>query len=322
MSRMNLSVTIEGLFGLTWPRWKRLVTTIEQLGFSGLFRSDHFVSIQPPDQDALESVVSLTYLAATSQRLHFGSLVAPLSFRDPVMLARQAMALDDLSGGRMILGVGAGWMEREHKMFGYPLGDVPTRLMRLEEGLEVITRLIRSCAPVNFDGRFFQLHEAQLLPRPQRIPPVLVGGNGPKRLLPLVARYADIWNCQLATPEVFAKLSAQLDQRLCSEGRQPNQVRRTVMVPVICWRDHDELTERLSSIRRAFSGFGGAPDPALLGFLRSTFGMIDGAPEHVIEQLKRYATAGADELIVQWFSMDDIEGLEILASDILPQVTT
>ena len=145
---MKISVTIEGMTGLTWPRWKRLTNAIEQLGFAAPVRSDHYTLTAPPDLDSLEMVVSLTYLATHSQRVHFGSLVAPLSFRDPIMLARQAMAIDDLSGGRMILGVGAGWLEREHTMFGYNLGDVSTRLTRCEEGLEVITRLIRSGDPV------------------------------------------------------------------------------------------------------------------------------------------------------------------------------
>jgi len=95
-----------------------LVSATEKLGFAGLFLSDHFTWDSPPDQDALEMVTSLTYLADHSQQLHFGPLVAPLSFRDPIMLARQAMALNDLSNGRMILGVGAGWNEREHTMFG------------------------------------------------------------------------------------------------------------------------------------------------------------------------------------------------------------
>ncbi len=152
---MKLSITIEG--NCTWPRWKRLVNEIEQMGFAGLFRSDHFTWPDPPEPDLLELIVSLTYLASQSQRLHFGSLVAPLSFRDPIFLARQAMAVDDLSGGRMILGVGAGWVEREHAMLGYNIGDVSSRLDRLEEGLEVITRLIRRDEPVTFEGLFYQL---------------------------------------------------------------------------------------------------------------------------------------------------------------------
>ena len=115
---MQLSITIEGQFGLTWSAWQRLTIEIERMGFAGIFRSDHLTQIGPPNMAALEALVSLAYLAGNSRTIHFGTLVAPLSFRDPILLARQAMAIDDLSGGRMILGVGAGWMEREHTMFG------------------------------------------------------------------------------------------------------------------------------------------------------------------------------------------------------------
>ena len=185
-----LSIMIEGQDGLTWPRWKRLVTEVESLGFAGLFRSDHFTNPQPPDKDSLEMIVSLAYLADHTQRIHFGPLVSPVSFRHPTLLARQAAALDDLSNGRMILGLGAGWQEREHSLFGHELGDIPTRMARYEEGLEVVTRLLHSDEPVTFEGKFFQLRGATLLPRPQRSggPEILIGGNGVKRTLPLAAR--------------------------------------------------------------------------------------------------------------------------------------
>ena len=135
-----LSVTIEAQEGLTWPGWRRLVGEVERLGFAGLYRSDHFRTLRPPHRGALELVASLAYLADHTRRVRFGPLVAPLSFRDPVHLAHQAAALDDLSGGRMVLGVGAGWVASEHEMFGYALGDPATRLDRLGEGLAVLTR--------------------------------------------------------------------------------------------------------------------------------------------------------------------------------------
>src|SRR2546428_14005121 len=218
-----ISIMIEGQNGLTWPRWKRIVKEVEELGFAGLFRSDHFTNATPPDKDSLEMIVSLTYLADHSQRLHFGPLVAPISFRDPRMLARQAAALDDLSGGRMILGVGAGWQEREHRLFGYNLGDLRTRMARLEEGLEVITRLLRSEEPITYEGKFFRLRGAALLPRPQRSggSPILIGGNSSQHTLPLVARYADIWNANFITPGAFQERSAMLDQLLHAAGRNP-----------------------------------------------------------------------------------------------------
>lgn len=187
---MKISISVEGVFGfLDWPRWQHLITEIEALGFAGIFLSDHFGIPDLPGKDALELVTGLTYLADHTTRVHVGSLVAPLSFRDPVLLARQAAAIDALSGGRMILGLGAGGNAAEHTMFGYTLGDVTTRMDRLAEGLAVITGLLRSDAPLNYEGRFYHLREAVLV-GPKRVggPPILIGGRGPKRTLPLVAR--------------------------------------------------------------------------------------------------------------------------------------
>ena len=173
-----------------------------------------------PDYPSLELGVALAYAADHTERVRFGPMVAPLSFRDPVLLARQATALDELSGGRLVLGVDAGWMVREHDMFGYDLGDVPTRLDRLEEGLQVLTGLLRSDGPVSYDGRFFRLREAVLSgPRRPGGPPVMVGSSGPRRGLPLVARYADVWNAQQLTPEQVRERSAVLDRLLGAAGR-------------------------------------------------------------------------------------------------------
>ncbi len=139
-----LSIMIEGQNGLTWPHWKRIVREVEDLGFAGLFRSDHFKHAQPPDDDSLEMIVSLTYLADYTQRIHFGSLVAPVTFRDPALLARQAAALDDLSGGRLILGVGAGWQAREHHLLGITSEMCPPAWHACRKGL----RSSRDCCVV------------------------------------------------------------------------------------------------------------------------------------------------------------------------------
>ena len=320
-----LSIQVEGSFGLTWPLWKQLATEVEKLGFAGLYRSDHF-NAPPAHADALELVVSLTYLADHTERIHFGSLVAPLSFRDPVMLARQAAALDDLSGGRMILGIGAGWIEREHTMFGYDLGDVGMRMTRLGEGLEVITRLLRSEEPATYTGRFYQLRSAALRPRPQRPggPPLLVGGTGRRRALPLVARYADIWNAAGVAPDEFRTLSAYLDELVREAGRQPGDVKRTLMVPVFCGRDKAELDQRMIELQRIFPYVAHSSPDALLNLARTQFRAmfrpIVGTPEQVVEQIRAYERAGVEELMVQCFVLDDLAGLRLLAEQVLPQL--
>jgi alkanesulfonate monooxygenase SsuD/methylene tetrahydromethanopterin reductase-like flavin-dependent oxidoreductase (luciferase family) len=318
---IELSISIQGLCGLTWPTWKRLVETVERLGFAGLFCTDHFTLQGASTADSLEPIVALTYLADHTQRIHFGPLVAPLSFRDPVMLARQAAVLGELSGGRMWLGVGAGWMDYEHHMFGYHLGDMATRMARFAEGLEVITRLLQSAEPVSYAGQFYQLHEATLHPRPQPPggPPILVGGKGPRRSLPLVARYADIWNATRLTLDEFRVRSAQLDELARIAGRAPGAIKRTVMIPVLCGRDRADLERRVQGVRQLFPDFVDMPLDALLDDMREMFGaMIVGAPDEVRSAMRAYADAGVEELIVQWFGMEDLEGLQLLAEQVLP----
>jgi F420-dependent oxidoreductase-like protein len=316
-----LSIMIEAQDGLTWPRWKRLVAEVERLGFAGLFRSDHFTNAGPPDKDSLEMVVSLTYLADHTQRIHFGPMVAPLSFRNPTLLARQAAALDDLSSGRMILGLGAGWQEREHRLFGHDLGDVPTRMARLTEGLEVITRLLRSDEPVTFEGRFFQLHSATLLPRPQRSggPSILVGGNGFKRTLPLAARYATIWNGTFLTPNNFQQRSRALDELLRTAGRRPEDVRRTMMLTLFFGRDMQELDRRLSW-RHHQPELANKPLDAVIETLSAEGRALVGTPDMLVKQIHSYANVGVEELMLQWFDQDDIEGLRAFAASVLPHV--
>ncbi|MFL5629496.1 MAG: TIGR03560 family F420-dependent LLM class oxidoreductase [Ktedonobacteraceae bacterium] len=316
-----ISIMIEGQMGVTWPHWKRLVAEVEELGFVGMFRSDHFTNARPPDRDSLETIVSLTYLADHTQRIHFGPLVAPFSFRHPVFLARQGAAIDDLSNGRMILGLGAGWQEREHYLFGFDLGDLPTRMERFHEGLEVVTRLLKSAEPVSYQGAFYQLREAMLLPRPQRPggPPILIGGNGPRRTLPLVARYADIWNAAFLPPAEFRSRSTQLDKLLLEAGRKPEDVRRTLMRAVFFGRDRAELERRLRSFTNQ-PDYAGKSIDDIVHTMTTQHYEIAGTADMIIEQIKTYAAAGVEELMLQWFDIDDIDGLRAFAASVLPHV--
>lgn len=318
---VDVSLMIEGQNGLTWPHWKRLVAEADSLGFAGLFRSDHFTNASPPDKDSLEMIVSLTYLADHTQHIHFGPLVAPASFRHPALLARQAAALDDLSGGRMILGIGSGWQEREHRIFGFKLGDVPTRMQRLEEALEVITRLLRSDEPVSFEGRFFRLDGTILLPRPQRPggPPILIGGTGRKRTLPLVARYANIWNSPYLTPDAFRKLSSYLDTLLQAAGRQPSEVRRTMMLTAFFGRDKAELDRRLA-FRHSRPELADLPLEQVVEKIASEGRAVVGNAEQIVSQIQAYAQAGVDELMLQWFDIEDSDGLHAFATSVLPRL--
>jgi F420-dependent oxidoreductase-like protein len=301
---MDIAIMIEGQDGLNWPRWQRIAQAVEDLGFAGLYRSDHFTNAGPPDKDSLELWLSLAWLASHTARIEFGPLVTPVSFRHPAFTARIASQLDDLAGGRLTLGVGAGWQEREHTAFGFDLLPMGERMDRFEEGLEVMSRLLRSEAPASFSGRYYTLHEAVLLPRPLRPggPPILIGGNGPQRTLPLVARYADEWNAVYIPPARFAELSSRLDSLLAEQNRPASAVRRSLMTGLVSGRDEAELSARLQG-----------RDPAAL----RERGVIVGTPGAVIDQLGELAQAGVQRVMLQWLALDDMEGLEALAAAIL-----
>lgn len=303
----EMAIMIEGQNGLTWPRWQRIARTVEEAGFAGLFRSDHYTNGRPPDLESLELWTSLTWLAGNTQRIEFGPLVSPVSFREPTMTARMAAAVDDLSGGRLTLGLGAGWQEREHHNFGHQLLAPPARMDRFEEGLEVIIRLLRSDEPVSFSGDYYTLHEAILLPRPQRAggPPILIGGNGEQRTLPLTARYADEWNAVFVSAARYADLNSRLDELLVAEGRQPEDVRRSIMTGAVFARDEAGLQRKLQSYSRSAQE------------LRES-GMIVGSGDEIVEQVAAFASAGAARVMLQWLTLDDIDGLEALAETLLP----
>ena len=179
---IEVAIQVEGQFGLTWPRWQRIARAVEDLGFVGLYRSDHYTDADPPDMDCLELWVSLTWLASHTENIKFGPMVSPVSFRQPTMTARMAAAVDDLGNGRLTLGLGAGWQVREHHNFGWDLLDLEGRFARWEEALQIISHLLQKDEPLDFNGAYYQLHEAVVLPQTQCPggPPILIGGNGPR----------------------------------------------------------------------------------------------------------------------------------------------
>jgi F420-dependent oxidoreductase-like protein len=306
---IDICIMLEGQDGLNWPRWQRLVRAVEDLGYAGLFRSDHFTNANPPDKDSLELWVSFTWLASHTRRIEFGPLVSPVSFRHPVFTARMGAAVDDLSGGRLALGLGAGWQEREHQAFGFDLLPIDERFARFAEGLEVVTRLLRSDTPVSFAGEYYQLREASLLPRPARPdgPPLLIGGNGLERTLPLAARYASEWNGVYLSPQEYARRSARLDELLREAGRQPSEVRRSLMTGVVFGRNPAEVEAK------AHQRSGGRHTPEAL---RRRGAVVGTAPE-IAGQLGRLAEAGVQRVMLQWLDLDDLEGLEAMARGIL-----
>lgn len=306
---IEIAIMIEGQNGLNWPLWQRLARAVEELGFAGLYRSDHYTNANPPDLDSLELWISLTWLASHTKRIEFGPLVSPVSFRHPTMTARMASAVDDLSGGRLNLGLGAGWQEREHTHYGRELLEVTDRFHRFQEGLDVITLLLENDDPVDYEGDYFRLQEATLLPRPQRPggPPITIGGNGVKLTLPLVARYANEWNGVYVTSDRYAELNSRLDEYLLHRERKPADVRRSLMVGCEFGRDEKEVKQK---VKARTSG------KQTQSELRQR-GLVVGTAEQIAEQINAYSQAGVQRIMLQWLDLDDLERLEALAKGIL-----
>jgi F420-dependent oxidoreductase-like protein len=302
---LEVAIMIEGQNGLNWGNWQRLATAVEQLGFAGLYRSDHYTNANPPDKDSLELWVSLTWLASHTSRIEFGPLVSPVSFRQPTMTARMAAAVDDLAGGRLHLGLGAGWQEREHNNFGWDLLEIAPRFDRFEEGLQIISHLLTSPEPLDFQGNYYRTQEAVLLPRPQRPggPPIVIGGNGPLRTLPLVAKYAQEWNALFIPPPKFAGLSSQLDEMIVVNGREPAEVRRSLMTGLRFGQTPAELEKKL-------------PPNRTVAELQA-LGMVVGTGAQVLDQLHQFAAAGVQRIMLQWLDLEDLDGLGALAEAVL-----
>jgi len=303
---MEIAIMIEGQNGLNWARWQKIAHLVEELGFVGLYRSDHFTNGSPPDLDSLELWTSLTWLADNTKRIEFGPLVTPFSFRHPAFTARMAAAVDDLSGGRLTLGMGAGWQDREHNLFGFDLLEPGPRYDRFEEGLEVVTRLLQSDEPMTFDGHYYQVRGGTLLPRPQRRggPRILIGGDGGQRMRSLVAKYAVEWNCVMLLPNVFAKRSQLLTEALIAAGRDPKSVRRSMMTNCTFGKDEAALKEKLAARKRSVEEL-------------QARGAVAGSPSQVQDQLQVLEEAGVQRIMLQWLDLDDLAGLEALAKSVL-----
>jgi F420-dependent oxidoreductase-like protein len=304
---IEVAIMVEGQEGIGWDRWHRLALAVEDLGYAALNRSDHFPYEKTGQyKDGLELWASLTWLADNTKRIEFGPLVSPFSFRHPVITAWQASAVDNLAGGRLRLGLGAGWNEWEHETFGFELLDTDRRFVRFEEGLEVVTRLLRNEEPVSFSGEVYRLRDAMLLPRSPRPggPPIVIGGNGMRRTLPLVARFADEWNAVFITADEFVELNDRLDGLVDVAGRARDQVRRTLMTRVIFGRTDADVERKLD---------GEARDqlPAAI---------LAGTADEIVDRLGRLSEAGVQRVMLQWLEVDDIDGLEAMAHSVLPQL--
>jgi alkanesulfonate monooxygenase SsuD/methylene tetrahydromethanopterin reductase-like flavin-dependent oxidoreductase (luciferase family) len=294
---------IEGQEGLSWQRWRAICEDADSLGFASLRRSDHLISLAgEPDRDCVECWTSLALAAEWTKRIEFGPMVSPMTFRLPSVLAKMAAAVDALSGGRLLLGVGAGWNENEHMIFDIPFFSERERFDRLESG---ITTMREIWSKTN--------------PKPARNPiPLLIGGRGPKRTMPLAARVAAEWNFSRLDADQFRQLSRVLEERCREIGRDPSTIKRSVMATYIIGRDRDELRERALKLGDVMTSLKGKGADEILQTMRSR--AFVGTPEEIAEQLREHAKLGVDLFMLQHFVLDDAEALHLLAEEVLPAV--
>lgn len=308
----EIGIMIEGQEDLTWDRLFRLAETVEALGFAFLFRSDHLTSLAGlAKRESLALWPSLTALALRTQRIRFGPMVCSMTFRHPAMVAKMAAAVSVLSGGRLDLGLGAGWFAGEHAMFGHNFPPYATRLEMLAEGASVIKALWSGQATI-FNGSHYRLEAAESYPLPVEMAPSLIMGGKGQKTLQVVARHATEWNCSYVGLADFQAKSAQLDETCVAVGRDPASLRRSVMIPFVIGPDQAGVQNRIEAHRKMF------PDlPANLAEWQAA-GFVGGLPGDVIEQLKAFEAAGVERFMLQHNDLDDLTSLERLADEVLP----
>jgi F420-dependent oxidoreductase-like protein len=233
-THVRVALMIEGQDGVTWEQWLMLARTAEDAGIEALFRSDHYSSPRGHGRlGSLDAWTTLAALAAATERIRLGTLVSPVTFRHPSQLARAVTTVDHVSGGRVELGMGAGWMDVEHRAFGFPFPPLPDRMAMLAEQAEIVHRQWTEDS-FDFGGRFYELRDARALPKPVQRPhpPLVIGGKGKRRSLAIAARWADEYNTFYEGPDFIRKLRPRLDEALRGEGRDPASVPLSLMTPV------------------------------------------------------------------------------------------
>lgn len=297
--KVGLIITpVEDRGGTTTPSWRDIATrakVAEEVGFDSIWISDHLIHRFPgvPDYGIWEAWSLVSALAATTSRVQIGTWVLSAGFRNPALLAKMADTVDEISGGRLILGIGSGWHEPEYAAFGFPFDN---RIARFEEAITIIAGLLRD-GHIDYAGRFSQARDCELRPRGPRLTgaPIMIGtiggtplarrvnvpGGSPK-MLDLVARYADIWNCPwINNPAEVPAIMAMVDDACLAVGRDPATLPRT------------------HGLMLNLPGWASEPGSSVIREGRLAMGAVDGTPEQHAELLLRFAEAGIDEVHVQ-----------------------
>jgi alkanesulfonate monooxygenase SsuD/methylene tetrahydromethanopterin reductase-like flavin-dependent oxidoreductase (luciferase family) len=308
---VRLALMIEGQEGVTWDDWVALAEACEERGVEALFRSDHYISGFDETRPVLDAWSTIAGLAARTTRLQFGTLVSPVTFRHPSLLARGAATADEISGGRVTLGIGAGWMEREHEAYGFEFWTARERVARLGEQLEIVHRLLRD-ETVDFDGTYYALRGAPGLRRSDM--PILVGGSAKPGTVGPAVKFADEYNTFFANTDEIRARKHTLDEACERAGRDPATLRYSLMAPLVVGRDEREVLE---SARRIGTRFGRDPQQVLERY--GEFGPV-GTVEQVVERLKQIDEIGYERVMLQHLAHQDLETVALIGRELAPAV--
>ncbi|MEU9402735.1 LLM class F420-dependent oxidoreductase [Streptomyces sp. SID4985] len=307
---MDLRIFTEPQQGATYDTLLTVAKATEDLGFDAFFRSDHYlrmgnVSGLPGPTDAW---ITLAGLARETRRIRLGTLMTAGTFRLPGVLAIQVAQVDQMSGGRVELGLGAGWFEEEHKAYGIPFPK--DKFARLEEQLEVVTGLWATEAGKTYDfhGKYYDLTESPALPKPaQSKIPVIIGGHGAKRTPRLAARYASEFNIPFASVEDSARQFGRVRAAAEEEGRAPDSLVYSNALVVCVGRDDQEVARRAAAIGRE-------PEELKANGLA-------GTPAEVVEKIGQYAAVGSERIYLQLLDLTDLDQLELISAEVMPQLS-
>jgi F420-dependent oxidoreductase-like protein len=306
---MRVCLMVEGQEDVTWEQWVGLAGACEEHGLEGLFRSDHYQSVMGRrERGSLDAWATLAALAARTSRLRLGTLVSPATFRHPSVLAKNVATVDHVSGGRVELGLGAGWHEGEHRAYGFEFPPTPTRMERLAEQLEIVTRSWTEDA-FSFQGRHYQVQDLRALPKPvQRPRPTLLvgGGAGPKSL-GLAARWADEYNTTGVPLEELPERHGKLQAAWREAGRDPETARLSLMTTGVAGRDRAEVNER---VRRVLAVTG--RDASVDEVVEARPNWLLGTVDQLAERLQALEAAGVSRVMLQHLDHADTEMVVVL----------
>ena len=308
---------IEGQEGVTWEQWLALALACEEHGIDALFRSDHYLSVRGVrDLGSLDAWTTIAGLAARTDRLRLGTLVSPATFRHPSLLAKAVVTADHASGGRVELGMGAGWHRQEHEAYGFPFPEDGERMEMLEEQVAIVHRSWHP-GEVTFEGKHYKLDRSLALPKPvqEPHPRLIIGGAAGGRSARLAARWADEYNTTFASPEECRGRRARVQEAWDGEGRSEDPV-FSLMAGIVVGSDRETVLDRAGAVIERL-GRGGSPEDLLASWGDR---WIAGTVDQVVDRLREYEEAGVDRVMLQHLVHEDLETVTLLAREVAPAV--